>query len=48
MKLTVKVLVSRGRLEFATGGWVEAGEDTWEQMIANVAIGHKFLKSTFG
>jgi alpha-mannosidase len=49
VKSRVKKLVSSGALEFVDGGWVNADYvcPTWEELLANVIAGHRFLSETF-
>lgn len=43
-------LVTEGRLEFLSGGWVSNDEacPTYEEIMLNMMLGHSFLNSTFG
>jgi alpha-mannosidase len=45
-----KSLIAEGRLELLTGGWGGADEacPTYEELIANLMIGHDFIKKEFG
>lgn len=46
----VKKLVQSGRLEILQGGWSATDEacPNYEDLINNMYLGHKFLKSEFG
>ena len=46
----VKILVDEGRLEFISGGWAMHDEAVtyYEDMIDNMALGHKFLSDNLG
>ncbi len=46
----VKKLVTSGALEFVDGGWVNADYacPSWEEILANIVAGHRFLFEAFG
>jgi alpha-mannosidase len=50
MRQDVRDLVSSGRLELVGGGWTMHDEacPTFEEMIFNMELGHRFIASQFG
>ncbi len=50
VRARVKKLVENGSLEFVDGGWVNADQacPSWEEILANIVAGHRFLSEAFG
>lgn len=50
MQETVRGLVKNGQLELINGGWSLHDEacPTYDDMIDNMMLGHKFIEENFG
>lgn len=50
MQETVRGLVKNGQLELINGGWSMHDEacPTYDDMIDNMMLGHKFIEENFG
>lgn len=49
MKFRVRNLVSSGRFEFVSGGWISSDEacPIYTEILENIQVGHDFLEREF-